>query len=46
MNNALKYTCIDYSSYAGSDDFGVLSIDLCSGKVEVVTLAKKKDDYT
>ena len=41
MNNPLNYTDISFSSYAGPDDFGGLSIDLCSGKVEVVTLVQK-----
>lgn len=41
MNNPLNYTCIDFSSYAGPDDFWVLSINLCSSIVEVVTLVQK-----
>ena len=41
MNNPLNYTDIGFSSYAGPDDFWILSIDLCSGRVEVVTLVQK-----
>jgi len=37
----LNYTDIGFSSYAGPDDFWILSIDLCSGRVEVVTLVQK-----
>ena len=41
MNDPLNYTDIEFSSYAGPDDFWVLSINLCSGMVEVVTLVRK-----
>ena len=37
----MNYTDIGFSSYAGPDDFWILSIDLCSGRVEVVTLVQK-----
>ena len=37
----MNYTDIGFSSYAGPDDFWTLSIDLCSGRVEVVTLVQK-----
>jgi len=41
MERRLNFTDLCFSSFAGPSDFWVLSINLSSGEVEVVTLGKK-----